>query len=210
MLPGAQMNLSLQHRLAKAGLNPAVQAFVISESLFWSSWNLIAPIFAVFVVSEIPGATVSQAAFGLTVYFIVRVFVELWVSRRAGSLSSAQRAVIDVLGISIVSLAYLAIALVPTYNMVIVFYILAGLGFGIASPVKYALFTRALEKETEVSVWGIYDVAILASMAVATMAGGLIAEWYGFKTLFLMAAAINALGALPYLFFIRWWRTSGR
>lgn len=206
MLPGAKLNQQLHHKMAVAGLNPAVRAFIVSESLFWAAWNLVVPLFAVFVVQDIAGGTVAQAATGLTLYLLVRMVVELVVSRKSGALSNAQRAVIDVLGMVIVSIAYLIIAMVPTYSMALTFYALAGLGFGISSPVKYSFFSRSLEPQKEAAVWGMYDVANLSAMAVATLAGGFMAQWYGFKTLFLLSSAINIIGAIPYVFFIRWWR----
>lgn len=206
MLPNKGNNRLTQSRLATMGLNPAVRAFILSESLFWASWNLVVPLFAVFVVQDIAGGTVAQAATGLTVYLLVRMVVELVVSRKSGELSNAQRAVIDVLGMVVVSIAYLIMATTPTFGAVLAFYALAGLGFGISSPVKYSLFSRSLEPQKEASVWGFYDVATLSSMAIATMLGGLIAQQYGFKVLFLLSAALNIIGAIPYFFFIRWWR----
>ena len=207
MILGMQFGQRLHESTALAGLNPAVRAFVISEALFWSGWNFVAPIFSVFVIREIPHATVSQAAYAFTLYLSCRMLVELFISRKAGKLSNPQRAVVDIVGMVIVSMAYLAIAAKPTLNTVFVFYAVAGIGFGISSPVKYSLFSRSLEKETEASVWGLYDVVILLGMAVATTLGGLIADHFGFKQLFLLASVVNILGALPYLFFIRWWRT---
>lgn len=207
MFLGIRFGQKLKESPALAGLNPAVRAFVISEALFWSGWNFVAPIFSIFVVKEIPGATVSQAAYAFTLYLVCRMLMELVVSHRAGRLSNPQRAVIDVVGMTVVSIAYIAIALKPTLLAVFVFYGIAGVGFGISSPVKYSLFSRSLEKETEAAVWGVYDVVTLMGMAVATSLGGLIADMFGFRLLFLLASAVNILGALPYFFFIRWWRS---
>jgi MFS family permease len=207
MITGIRFGQRLKESPALAGLNPAVRAFVISEALFWSGWNFVAPIFSIFVVKEIPGATVSQAAYAFTVYLICRMVMELVVSSRTGKLSNPQRAVIDVLGMAVVSIAYIAIALHATMSAVFVFYAIAGIGFGISSPVKYSLFSRSLEKETEAAVWGVYDVVTLMGMAVATSLGGIIADLFGFRLLFLLASAINILGTVPYLFFIRWWRS---
>ncbi len=192
------------------GLNPAVRAFVLSEALFWGGWNFVAPIFAVFVVRQIPGATVSHAAYAFTLYLICRMLTELWVSRKAGKLSNPQRAIIDIVGIMIVSIAYLAIASQPTIPVLFLYYVVAGIGFGVSSPVKMSFFSRSMEKETEAAVWGVYDVAILSAMAVATTLGGIIVDLYGFKTLFLLASTVNILGAVPYLFFIKYWRHQRR
>jgi hypothetical protein len=191
---------------ALAGLNPAIRAFIVSEVLFWSAWNIIIPIFAVFVVAEIPGATVAQAAYGFTAYLLVRMVVELLVSHKINHLSNAQRAILDMVGMLVISLAYLGLVIQPSLDMIYVFYGLCGIGMGIAAPAKNSLFSRSMEKGTESAIWGVYDVAILSGMAIATSVGGYLAGEYGFRVILLIASAVNILGALPYLFFIRHWR----
>lgn len=193
-----------------SGMNPAIRAFIVSEVLFWSAWNIIIPIFAVFVVAEIPGATVAQAAYGFTTYLLVRMVVELWVSHKINHLSNAQRSILDMIGMFIISLAYLGLVMHPTLNAIFGFYILCGIGMGIAAPAKNSLFSRSMEPGTESAVWGIYDVAILSGMAVATALGGYIAGEYGFKVILLAACVVNILGVIPYFFFIRHWRKNRR
>ena len=195
---------------ALAGMNPAIRAFIVSEVLFWSAWNIIIPIFAVFVVAEIPGATIAQAAYGFTVYLLVRMVVELWVSHKINHLSNAQRAILDMVGMFIISLAYLGLVLHPTLNTIFGFYILCGIGMGIAAPAKNSLFSRSMEPGTESAMWGVYDVAILSGMAVATSVGGYVAEEFGFNVILLAASAVNILGVVPYLFSIRHWRKNRR
>ena len=51
-----------------------------------------------------------------------------------------------------------------------------------------------------------YDVVILMGMAISTSVGGFIAGQFGFQSLLLIACAVNIIGVLPYLFFIRNWR----
>lgn len=188
------------------GINPAVKAFITSEVLFWSAWNVIIPIFAVFVVAEIDGAEVEHAAYAFTTYLLTRMIVELIISGRINHLSNAQRAIIDMVGMLIISLAYLGLALNPTLLAVFIFYLFCGIGIGIAAPAKHSLFSRSLEPGTESSVWGIYDVAILLGMAIATSVGGIIASTLGFQSLLLIACVVNIFGVLPYLAFIRHWR----
>lgn len=188
------------------GLNPAIKAFLASELMFWSGWNLVMPIFAVFVTTKIPGATVSIAAYALTAHLLTRMVFELLSGRWVNKMSNPQRAVIDILGMIIVSVAYLVIALNPTITTVYLYYILAGVGFGIASPAKLSFFSRNMEKDTEATIWSVHNVVLLSGMAVATAVGGIVAEQYGFRYAFLLSSAINILGVVPYLFFIRYWR----
>lgn len=188
------------------GMNDAVKAFISSEVLLWSAWNFVIPIFSVLIVENIPGGSIQVAAYAFTSYLISRMIFELLASQRINHLSTAQRAIIDIAGMVVLSLAYLALAIQPTIQMLFIFYIAVGFGFGISSPAKLSLFSSNLQKDTEARVWGIYDVAILMGMAIATSVGGFIATQYGFQALLLLSAAVNIIGVTPYLFFIRNWR----
>lgn len=188
------------------GMNDAVKAFISSEILLWSAWNFVIPIFSVLVVENIPGGTIQIAAFAFTSYLLSRMVFELIVSQNINHLSTAQRAIIDIAGMTIMSVAYIGLALYPTLPMVFGFYVAVGLGLGIAAPAKLSLFSSNLQKDSEARVWGIYDVSILMGMAVSTSLGGIIATTLGFQKLLLISAGVNIVGVTPYLFYIRSWR----
>lgn len=210
MIRGLFFGRRITNNPALVGLNPAVRAFITSEVLFWSAWNTIIPIFSVLVVREIPGISVEHAAYAFTSYLLSRMVIELLVSLRINHFSNAQRAILDMIGMFIISLAYLGLVISPQFGSVYAFFLTAGVGMGIAAPAKNSLFSRSLEPGTESAVWGIYDVVILLGMAVATSVGGLIASNWGLQSLLLIACAVNILGVLPYLFFIRHWRKNRR
>ncbi len=184
-------------------LHPVVRAFIFSEILFWSGWNFIIPIISVFVVSELPNATVQTAASAFTIYLIVRIITELFVSRRIKTVTNRGRIIVDCIGMIILSAAYFGMAFIHTVNALYLFYAIAGFSFGLSSPAKLALFSTNLEKNSESNSWGTYDALVLIGMAISTTIGGYVANNYGFGTLFLLASIVNLLGVLPYIFFIR-------
>lgn len=208
MIRGLFFGRNISNKPAIVGLNPAVQAFITSEVIFWSAWNTVIPIFSVLVVKEIEGVTVEHAAYAFTSYLLSRMVIELLVSHRINHFSNAQRAILDMFGMFVISLAYLGLVVSPQFNSVYAFFVMCGVGMGIAAPAKNSLFSRSMEPGTESAVWGIYDVVILLGMAIATSVGGFIASNWGFQNLLLIASALNIFGVLPYLFFIRNWRTS--
>jgi MFS family permease len=99
------------------------------------------------------------------------------------------------------SSAYIGFAFSQTVFELFLFYAMVGMGLGIATPAKNVLFATHLDKDREATEWGITDAIEFVCMAIATLAGGLIANWLGFRTLFLLAAFINLVGTLPYLRF---------
>lgn len=50
-------------------INPIVKAYIVSESLVWSAWNLMTPIATIFVVNNVSGGSIQSAAFGWQIGF---------------------------------------------------------------------------------------------------------------------------------------------
>lgn len=184
-------------------LNPIVKAFIISETFVWASWNSFTPIFAIFAALNIPGGNTEIAASSFSTYLMARVVFELMSGKFLNKSSELKKFVYTILGIMFLSAAYVGFAFTNSVLGLYEFSILTGLGLGIATPAKNALFSTHLDKNSETVEWGIYDATAFMGMALAATLGGFIANQYGFKFLFLLAAAINFLGIIPYLLFLQ-------
>ena len=97
------------------------------------------------------------------------------------------------------SIAYIGFAFSHNIPFLFFFYILIGIGFGVASPAKYSLFTNHIDKEKTSTEWSMYDAINLIGIASATALGGFIASIYGFAFLFILASIVNILAIVPYL-----------
>src|SRR5690606_36871068 len=89
------------------------------------------------------------------------------------------------------------------------FYGVIGLALGFGSPAKNSLFSTNVNEEKSTFIFGILDAAVFLSMAIAAVVGGLIAEKFGFQVLFFLAAGLNLAAIVPYLLYIKYWRTAG-
>ncbi len=164
-------------------VDPIVKAYIISECFLWSSWNFITPIFAIFAIENIKGGTIEIAAASYSFYLISRVIAELISGRFFANQSDKRKILTTILGISLMSLSYIGFSTSKTILQLFAFYSLAGIGLGLASPAKNALFSIHLDKNREASEWSIADATSFISMALATTLGGFIAGAYGFKLL---------------------------
>jgi MFS family permease len=184
-------------------MDPVVKVFILSEMMLWSAWNGIIPIFALFAVS-LQGGTIETAAFGYSVYLMSRVVFELVSGRMLINAGDLRKFVFSIFGISIVSIAYLGFAFSSTAASVYLYYTIAGLGLGIASPAKNSLFAMHLDAHKEAFEWSIQDALAFFCMAMAAFAGGLVAHQFGFVTLFLLAAMLNLISVLPYILYLQY------
>jgi MFS family permease len=183
-------------------VNPIVKVFILAETMLWGAMNFILPIFALFVTT-IPGGNVEVAATVFSVYMLIRVVFELVSGRLFAKTTDDKKLFITILGMVIMSAAYIGFAFSTNLFMLYSFYGLLGLGIGIISPVKNTLFSTHLDKNREATEWGILDAIVFFVIAVASAVGGYIAQMFGFQTLFLIAATINILGIIPYLFYFQ-------
>lgn len=181
--------------------NPVVKAFITSEILIWSAWNFITPIFAIFAVTKIPGGSVEIAASAYSAHLIARVIAELAAAKYITRANDRKKFLTSSVGIAIISVSFLGFAFTDHVLLLYVYYAVSGIGIGIATPAKNSLFAMHLDKNKEAAEWGIYDAATFTGTALASTAGGFIAQKYGFQFLFFIATFINLLGVIPYLLF---------
>lgn len=183
-------------------INPLIKAFIISETFLWSAWNFIMPIIAIFATSNIVGGNVEIAASAFSVHLIVRVIFELISGRYLSTSKEIDKFLATILGILLISFSYFGFALTGTVIFLYIFYGIAGMGLGIASPAKNTLFSTHLDKNKEVFEWGVHDAVVIMGMALSAALGGFIASKYGFQALLFLASTVNLLGIVPYILYI--------
>jgi len=184
-------------------VNRIVESFIISETLLWSAWNFITPIFAIFVISQIKGGDIQIAASAFSAYLITRVIFEIIAGRFLIEKTDKSKLTVTILGMILMSIAYIGFSFTNTILSLFAFYVLIGIGLGVASPAKSSLFTEHIDKGKSSTEWSLYDAVVLIGVASATALGGFIAGSYGFRVLFILASVINFLGIVPYLFYRR-------
>jgi MFS family permease len=183
-------------------VNDTVRAFIISETFLWSCWNSFTPIFAIFVTTSIAGGTPEVAASSFSSYLVSRVIFELIVGRYLSKENEYKKFWAVILGSILLSIAYFGFAITKSIGFIYVFYVVAGMGLGIATPIKNCLFTAHLDKNKELAEWATLDAAVFIGMALSATLGGFVVAIYGFRLLFYVIAGLNLLGVIPYLLYL--------
>jgi len=183
--------------------NPYVKVFILSEVFLWSAWNLVIPIFSVFIVNTIKGGSIEKAAYGFSIYLLTRVLTELFSGKYFAKLSDTKKIHAIIVGNCVISLAFLFFAFTANILWIFIFYAFLGLGMGFAAPLKFSLFSRHLDLNKESSEWSVYDGLTFIGMAASASIGGYLAANFGFKTLFILSAIVNIFSSLPYIWYLK-------
>lgn len=183
--------------------NPIVKSFIISEGFLWSAYNFVIPIFAVFVLNNIKGGNVQLAASAYSFFLVTRVVFELIVCRFLAKSNDLEKFITTIAGILLLSLSYFGFSFSSNVISLFMFFGIAGMALGIASPAKNSLFSTHLDKNKETIEWGIYDAVTFIGMASTAALGGFIASYYGFSLLFVLSGIVNFIGIIPYLLLIK-------
>ena len=184
-------------------INPLVEAFILSETFLWSAWYFVIPILAIFVVKNIKGGDIQIAALAFSFYLSVRIIFEIIIGRYLSKKTEEYSFIVTFIGIVLLSASYLGFAFFHTIPSLFLSYAIMGVGLGIASPAKNALFVTHLDKNKEPSEWSIYDAVTFIGMAFSTALGGFIAAQYGFEFLFIFASILSLFSIVPYLLYTR-------
>ncbi|PJE62736.1 hypothetical protein COU88_03375 [Candidatus Roizmanbacteria bacterium CG10_big_fil_rev_8_21_14_0_10_39_6] len=183
-------------------INPLIRVYILAETILFSAYNAVIPIFAVFVTNNISGGSVEIAASSYSTYLIFRVLFEIVSGMKIAKVSDRNKILVTMLGITIVSISYIGFALSTTIWTIFIFFAVMGIGLGIASPAKNSLFSTHLDKHRETTEWAMLDAAVFTGMALSASLGGFIAMRYGFPLLFYVVAILTILSLIPYFAYL--------
>lgn len=189
-------------------LSKVIKVLVISDALFLSSVGILNPIFAIFLTSNISGGKIETAGIAAAIYLMVRTIFLLPVSWQIDKHKGERDDLFFlVCGLIIMALTSVLYIFSTTARQIYLLQIVMGIGAAMHYPAWYVLFTRHIGRFREGFAWGVYEVVVGISGAIAASAGAFIADLYGFKIIFSIMAGLTLISALLPLTFYKHLRT---
>lgn len=187
--------------LRKPQVNKVILTMVYADFLLISATGFLTPIAAVFITTQIVGATVATVGFATTVFWVVKsafqIPVASYVDAKRGERDDYQLMVIGAVMMAVVPLLYYLFAREVWH--VFALEVLNGIAYALHIPTWLAIFTRHIDKHKESSEWTLHSNAIGLGFAASAAIGGVLAERFGFRVLFLLVSAFMFLGTVVLL-----------
>ncbi|RJR26478.1 MFS transporter [candidate division WWE3 bacterium] len=183
--------------------NKAIKILTLSDTLFFSGMALVEIIFGVFIVQNIPGATVVELGIGHSIFLVGIVLTEPLFSKFYDSAKNLESSyygfVIGNLLKSVMRLLFIVIDSVPMFYIV---YFIMGIIHSIEYPSFAKLFTKHLDSGRESSEWGYKDSLMSTGKVLTTFLSGYIVVSLGYQFLFLLSSLIMLIfGVLTPLYY---------
>lgn len=184
----------------RPGINHVVRTMVYSDFLLISGTGFLAPIAAIFITSQIKGATVATVGFVTTVYWVVKSAVQVPVAASA----DARRGERDDFKFLFVGALIAATVPLLYFFATEVWHLFAleainGVAFALQVPTWLSIFTRHIDRRRENTEWALHSNAVGLGYAAAAAIGGVLAERFGFRIIFLLVSGFMYLGAFSLL-----------
>ena len=181
-------------------INKIVRVLISSYFILSSSWGLIAPIFAIFLVEGItndPIEAVKVAGFASLIYWglksVLQIPISNYLDKNHGEKDDFYFLVI---GICLTSLVPFGFAFSSFVWHIYALGILHAIGMSMVVPSRGAMFTRHIDKGQEAYEWAMNSTCLGLGAGITGAIGGIIASAYGFRIVFLLAGFFSFFSAL--------------
>lgn len=177
-----------------------VKYFIICDLIFWGGWGIVQPIFAVFVLENIAGATVvtvgTLAAIFWTVKSVLQIPLARYLDRTAGEKDDFYALI---LGLFLASISAFLFVLVKEVWQLYLVEVLHSTALALYAVSWTPIFSRHLDGDKVSFDWALDSSAVGIFAGLAGLLGGIVAKFFGFEAVFVLVALFSAASAFVLL-----------
>lgn len=183
-------------------ISKIIKYIVLADLLFLGSWALIHPIFSIFVIEKVKGATLITVGLVSALYWLVKSIFQIPVSKYLDKIEGEKDDFLALfLALILAAIASFSFALTKTLWQLFATQFLYAIAFGLYVPSWTAIFSRNLDKKKVSFNWSLDSTAIGLASFFSAIFSGILANWLGFSFVFFLVGCSCLLSAL-IIFFI--------
>jgi MFS family permease len=176
-------------------IDKVIRFLTLSDILMLSGWGLVNPVLAIFFADQIQGGNVEIAGLAVGIALLTKSLSQVplaWIiDKKRGEIDDFW---VMITGSLIISLSAFLFIFARTVTHIFFIQIISGFGTALSYPSWLAIFTRHLDTHKEGFEWSLYYSATDLGGALVAGLGGAMANYLGFKPLFLLVGLLSLLG----------------
>jgi len=178
-------------------VNNVVKYFVLSDLALMSGWGFISPLFSVFIIEKIAGATIATVGVATALYWVVRSVVQLpiadYLDKTEGERDDFYALIFALILAGISAFSY---TLVKSVSGLYFVQFVQALAFGIYVPAWSGIFSRHLDEKRKSFDFSLDSTAIGVASGISGLIGGLLVNYFGFNVVFVLGGILSFTAAL--------------
>jgi len=180
----------------KLDVNRIVKYFILSDLTFLAGWGLLDPLFAVFIIRNIQGATVMTVGIMAAIYWIVKstfqIPISVYLDKTEGEKDDFYALVVGLLLAAMVLFSFMAATQVWHLYLIQFFKALA---FALYVPAWTAILSRHLDKDKVAFEWALASTSAGFAIGITGLISGWLAS-LGFNIIFLVGGFLGLASAI--------------
>ena len=177
-------------------INKVIKYFIIADLIFLGGWGLVGPIFSIFILKNIVGATLVTVGITSAIYWIVKSLIQIpvaiFIDKREGEKDDFYTLVFSLL------LAGFSAILFMTVHTIVGLYVVQfiyAVSMGLYIPSWSAIFSRHIDKTHAALNWSLDSTFVGLTYGTAALIGGVVGKIFGFQAIFVLVGVLSFVGS---------------
>lgn len=173
-----------------------VRLFVLADLALLAGWGLVGPIFSLFIIERIEGATIITVGIAAAVYWITKSVIQLPIAQFLDfTPSEKDDFIVLIMGLIIAGFSALGFVYIFEIWHLYVLESIHAFGFALYAPAWAGIFSRHLDKSHEATEWSLDNAALSFSAGVTGLASGVLVSLFGFNSIFILTSFFSFVSA---------------
>lgn len=173
-----------------------VKYFILADFFLLAGWGFIDPLFSIFIIQHIAGATLSTVGIATAIYWITRSLLQLPIANYLDKTPGEKDDFMVLIGAMLLAgVSAIATVWVTTIWELYVIHAVHAVAFAMYYSSWPTIFSRHLDKDRISLDWSLDSVAIGIAAGFTGLLGGVIAEAWGFSVVFIAGGILSFVAA---------------
>ncbi len=178
-------------------ISTVVKYFILADLALLAGWGLIQPVFAVFILNRIEGATVITLGVAAAIYWIVKSVIQIPIALMLDRTPSEKDDYIFLIfGLILAGITALSFIFINQIWQLYLVEFLHSLGFAFYVPAWNGMFARHLDKDHQSLDFSLDSTLVGVASAITGLLSGVFVTWFGYNTIFVLGALFSFVSAM--------------
>ncbi len=173
-----------------------IKKFIIADTVLFGGWGFVDPIFSVFIIKEVAGATLVTVGMATAIYWVLKSIIQVPVAIFLDKTDGEKDDFYALIGaLALVGVGSLGLTLATQVWHIYLIQAIKAVGFGMYVASWPALFSRHLDKGHYSLDWSLDSTSVGLAIGGAGFLSGIIATAFGYNALFMLTGIFSFVSA---------------